>query len=809
MVTPPGSWSTIWEYCDVPECGVEIEEKEEVQFECVNCTAFECGNYSISQSDYRGAINITESGRECQPWSSQFPHLHDFTPENYPGAGLDGNACRNPDPSGAAIQVNRAFCLTNDPDRRFEKCLVPACVHEGYIDYITETESGFEMNAQDVNSPWSFTCGTMALRQQDYRGNISWTAQGIPCQRWDSDEPHGHVNRPEERPGKGLGAHNYCRNPGADERAWCYTTSDTVRWAYCDVPACEHDGEEPSDPILQNTCGTMSMRQTDYTGKIAYTKNGFTCQRWDTQEPNTHRNTPETKPFGNLEENYCRNPDNEPDGAWCYVADPEGPRWEYCPVPSCPEEVVEVTYSESCGTHSLLQQDYIGDISQTISGLPCQRWDAQAPNAHQQTPENKPTAHLESNFCRNPDGEIGGAWCYNQNFPEGPRWEYCSVPKCENEKAEEEDEEAASASQTCGTLSIMQTDYAGDISTTENGYECQTWDSQSPNEHGNTPEDKPNAHLESNFCRNPDGEARAWCYVADPDGPRWEFCSIPSCVADEDDVQEEAPTSQTCGTLSLLQADYVGGISTTDNGNECQRWDSQSPNAHGNTPEDKPNAHLESNFCRNPDGEARAWCYVADPDGPRWEFCAIPLCAADEDDVQEEAPTSQTCGTLSLLQADYIGDISTTENGNECQRWDSQSPNTHGNTPEDKPNAHLESNFCRNPDGEARAWCYVADPDGPRWEFCAIPECPELHGTCGSRANFQVDYVGFENTTASGRPCVPWSDFAPPSESDEFQGAFCRNPTLAERAYCYVAEDADGDGANWEWCDIPFCEDLV
>ena len=27
--------------------------------------------------------------------------------------------------------------------------------------------------------------------------------------------------------------------------------------------------------------------------------------------------------------NYCRNPDNEPEGAWCYTTDPDV-RWEYC-----------------------------------------------------------------------------------------------------------------------------------------------------------------------------------------------------------------------------------------------------------------------------------------------------------------------------------------------------------------------------------------------------------------------------------------------------------------------------------------------
>ena len=34
-----------------------------------------------------------------------------------------------------------------------------------------------------------------------------------------------------------------------------------------------------------------------------------------------------------LPENYCRNPDNEPEGPWCYTIDPTE-RWEYC-LPMC------------------------------------------------------------------------------------------------------------------------------------------------------------------------------------------------------------------------------------------------------------------------------------------------------------------------------------------------------------------------------------------------------------------------------------------------------------------------------------------
>ena len=32
--------------------------------------------------------------------------------------------------------------------------------------------------------------------------------------------------------------------------------------------------------------------------------------------------------------NFCRNPDGEPKGPWCYTTDPDE-RWEYCDIPGC------------------------------------------------------------------------------------------------------------------------------------------------------------------------------------------------------------------------------------------------------------------------------------------------------------------------------------------------------------------------------------------------------------------------------------------------------------------------------------------
>ena len=78
----------------------------------------------------------------------------------------------------------------------------------------------------------------------------------------------------------------------------------------------------------------------------------------------------------------------------------------------------------------------------------------------------------------------------------------------------------------------------------------------------------------------------------------------------------------------------------------------------------------------------------------------------------------------------YTGQISQTENGLECQRWDSNTPHSHDNDrvelfPDDVTSLSDIENYCRNPDAENTLWCYTIDSvdESRRWEFCDIPKC--------------------------------------------------------------------------------------
>ena len=80
---------------------------------------------------------------------------------------------------------------------------------------------------------------------------------------------------------------------------------------------------------------------SSYDGTISETKSGLECQKWTDQAPHEHSNTPEDVTDAGIgEHNYCRNPDDSDEGAWCYTNDSET-RWEYC---SCEGKTLRIYF---------------------------------------------------------------------------------------------------------------------------------------------------------------------------------------------------------------------------------------------------------------------------------------------------------------------------------------------------------------------------------------------------------------------------------------------------------------------------------
>ncbi len=107
------------------------------------------------------------------------------------------------------------------------------------------------------------TCGCDSVLQADYRGDdISTTVGGYTCQKWTEQSPHSHSRTPANYPDKGLGNHNYCRNPDNEPAgAWCYTTDSGKRWDYCDVPSCT----APTTTTTTTTTSTTTTTTTELT----------------------------------------------------------------------------------------------------------------------------------------------------------------------------------------------------------------------------------------------------------------------------------------------------------------------------------------------------------------------------------------------------------------------------------------------------------------------------------------------------------------------------------------------------------------
>lgn len=87
-------------------------------------------------------------------------------------------------------------------------------------------------------------------RGRFYLGKMNVTKDGLPCQKWDSQEPHTHTAPPNVFP-ELKDAENFCRNAGGEERMpWCFTMNSSIRWQHCNIPKCANyslNGEDLID----------------------------------------------------------------------------------------------------------------------------------------------------------------------------------------------------------------------------------------------------------------------------------------------------------------------------------------------------------------------------------------------------------------------------------------------------------------------------------------------------------------------------------------------------------------------------------
>merc|ERR1712215_15907 len=86
--------------------------------------------------------------------------------------------------------------------------------------------------------------------------------------------------------------------------------------------------------------------------------------------------------------------------------------------------------------------------------------------------------------------------------------------------------------------------YTGTLNTTESGYPCDPWNGRQG--------------LSDNYCRNPDGDSRVWCFT-DPTG-LWDYCDVKMC---SDCNDGSFCHKQRCGIGGETRSRIIGGSVAT------------------------------------------------------------------------------------------------------------------------------------------------------------------------------------------------------------------------------------------------------
>ena len=157
-------------------------------------------------------------------------------------------------------------------------------------------------------------------------------------------------------------------------------------------------------------------------------------------------------------------------------------------------------------------------------------------------------------------------------------------------------------------------------------------------------------------------------------------------------------------------------------------------------------------------------------------------------------------------QSGYRGTVNQTSSGKGCQRWDSQSPHKHSRTPENNPNAGLDENYCRNPDGEPKAWCYTVEDK--RFEMCNVSDC-SLHLWCqrdDKTLGRRWGNESFEDFNEAKRKChTEWHCTGLVKRSNESEWWFSNGAyliyelgtTTLRKGQCKLFEPRASDDITW------------
>ncbi|XP_077999538.1 plasminogen-like isoform X2 [Glandiceps talaboti] len=418
--------------------------------------------------------------------------------------------------------------------------------------------------------------------KSDYRGTKYETVNGNVCQKWTSQSPHTHLRTPENYPNKGLGDHNYCRNPDGEEKTWCYTTDPNIRWEFCDVG----QPGQTCNPVLMNVAenGLATQSSVQTQGEPGRAVDGIVT--------------------GSYAENSCTHTQLEMEPWWFVrlvptVASSVIGNYDvhkvvlFNRVDCCEERLLNaevrigssenILENEVCGGRVTAEQlenpAIVIECDPPITGhivsvqiiareeyltlcevqvfAATEALDSFVMTPNAALPENNKkhlvdkTAeqcamaclHETSFVCRSFDFKRSDqvCWLSDSNADEEPlRTDWMDNPYDYYQRLFEEN-----------CYNGNGESYRGDASTTIDDMECANWLSLTDIA-AITPDSHPDAGLgDHNYCRNPDGDRKPWCYVTDEEGAldAWKYCLLTSCdgsISTVAPTTEQAPT--TCST---------------------------------------------------------------------------------------------------------------------------------------------------------------------------------------------------------------------------------------------------------------------
>ena len=453
--------------------------------------------------------------------------------------------------------------------------------------------------------------------------------------------------------------------------------------APCNVDACDHDGVDCFWDASE--CWSRDGGQ-DYRGKVARTASGRECQAWSAQEPWHHTKTVANYPASGLGgHNYCRNPDGDAGGPWCYTLDYPAMRWEYCDVgarsanpctpepahsslavgewqlrnmPTAPAElaldrytigrllelevrVYVVTLPRSVHAVQAVLLPTSGDADLFLSfttSMPTRERCAQSGGCYVE--ESVGAKQLALRAREHED------WCAGAHPPPDDCKLHVAVSGFEAG-----DFRLVVYNATAGGAHALECAPSCDGARLGDGAcdaACNT--SACLHDGGDCGYDAMLRPPETCAPGCPlswlaDGECDELCYVAScewdgydcaggSDAGCADYC-LPSWI---DDAEcDEACNNAACGYDGADcdhgagecytredGRDYRGTVAVSRGGYECQPWSHQAPNAHTRTHANYPLAGLGGhNHCRNPRGELEGpWCYTLQP-GVRYELCRV------------------------------------------------------------------------------------------------------------------------------------------------------------------------------------------